>query len=296
MNLLIPNIIQTLDINNWQGPFVESMQLDAVSDLENGKIIYCPHLSFELSRAEKALLTPRTLDKNSKNISYNAIDKQLKGCRLKNHPLQDMKGMLSRYQIFSERLIGALIPHYRSRLIKGRTSYRPIEITGRQTSQLKDDTKLHVDAFSATPTQGNRILRVFTNINPFGQNRHWQLGEPFEEVVNQFAGSLKKPIWGSRTLLSLFKMTKSYRSLYDHYMLQLHDQMKLNPEYQANVSKLDFYFPPGSSWIVMTDCVSHAALSGQYVLEQTFYLPVERMQNPELSPLKILERCIYNNV
>lgn len=292
MNLSTPNVIQTIDIHNWQGPFADSIQLDAINALENGKVIYCPHLPFELSKAEKALLTPRTLDKNSKNISYNAINKELKGCRLKNHPCQDMKGILSRYQIFSEELLSALIPYYRSTLIKGRTSYRPIEIAGRHTSPLKDDTKLHVDAFSATPIQDNRILRVFTNINPFGQNRHWHLGEPFEEVAKHFVGSLKKPIWGSRTLLQLFKITKSYRSLYDHYMLQLHNQMKLDQEYQANVSKQDFYFPPGSSWIVMTDCVSHAALSGQFVLEQTFYLPVAGMQNSELSPLKILEKLI----
>ncbi len=287
------SIIETIDIHNWQGHFADNISFEPLSALENGKVIYCPNLAFELSRSEKAFLTPRTLDKHSKNISYNPIDKQLKGCRLKNHPLQDMKNMMARYEIFAKNLIFALIPHYRETLIPGRTSYRPIEIAGRATSALKDDTKVHVDAFSATPTQGKRILRVFSNMNPFGQSRHWQLGEPFEEVVNHFLASLKKPSWGSRALLSLFKITKSYRSLYDHYMLQLHNQMKLDLAYQANVPKEDFYFPPGSSWIVMTDCVSHAALSGQYVLEQTFYLPVKGMQNPELSPFKILERLAF---
>jgi len=36
--------------------------------------------------------------------------------------------------------------------------------------------------------------------------------------------------------------------------------------------------------------VSHAAMAGQYQLEQTFLLPVSAMQQPERSPLRILER------
>jgi len=39
-----------------------------------------------------------------------------------------------------------------------------------------------------------------------------------------------------------------------------------------------------------TDSVSHAAMSGQLVFEQTFYLPVRAMKNPERSPLRVLER------
>ena len=49
-------------------------------------------------------------------------------------------------------------------------------------------------------------------------------------------------------------------------------------------------FPAGSTWIAFTDGVSHAAMAGQYQLEQTFLLPVEAMQKPERSPLRILER------
>ena len=42
----------------------------------------------------------------------------------------------------------------------------------------------------------------------------------------------------------------------------------------------------------MTDKVSHAALSGQFLLEQTFYLPVQAMKDPNLSPLHMLERKV----
>jgi len=36
--------------------------------------------------------------------------------------------------------------------------------------------------------------------------------------------------------------------------------------------------------------VSHAAMSGQYQLEQTFLLPIGAMREPQRSPLRVLER------
>jgi hypothetical protein len=49
-------------------------------------------------------------------------------------------------------------------------------------------------------------------------------------------------------------------------------------------------FPAGSTWLAFTDQVSHAAMAGQYQLEQTFLLPVAAMIEPDRSPLRILER------
>ena len=42
--------------------------------------------------------------------------------------------------------------------------------------------------------------------------------------------------------------------------------------------------------MAFTDQVSHAAMAGQYQLEQTFYLPVAAMIDESRSPLRILER------
>ena len=66
--------------------------------------------------------------------------------------------------------------------------------------------------------------------------------------------------------------------------------MKLDENYQQTVTKQRVDFPADSTWLVFTDHVSHAALGGQFLLEQTFYLPVDAMANPELSPLKLWEK------
>ena len=49
-------------------------------------------------------------------------------------------------------------------------------------------------------------------------------------------------------------------------------------------------FPPGSVWVCFSDQTSHAVMSGQFMLEQTFFLPVDAMAHPEWAPLGILER------
>jgi len=73
-------------------------------------------------------------------------------------------------------------------------------------------------------------------------------------------------------------------------MLQLHDRVKANQGYHDQVPQATVSLAAGSTWLVFTDQVLHAVMSGQYTLEQTFHLPVEAQCRPELSPLRVLER------
>ena len=175
-------------------------------------------------------------------------------------------------------------------LTRGRTSFRPVEIAGRPSSWRKDDTRLHIDAFPATPSQGRRILRVFANVKPHGQPRSWRIGDSFDAVGRHFAPSLRMPWPGSGVVISsVLRVTKTPRSPYDALMLQLHDLMKEDTAYQQSAPQMSFDFPAGSTWMAFTDQVSHAAIAGQYQLEQTFLLPVSAMLDPDRSPLRILE-------
>ena len=65
------------------------------------------------------------------------------------------------------------------------------------------------------------------------------------------------------------------RSAYDRFMLRFHDYLKENTEYQTKWPKIRMEFPPGSTWMVYTDQVPHAAMSGQFMTEQTFIIPGE---------------------
>ncbi len=258
----------------------------AIDALESGKIIYLPQHPFALQITEHVLLADTILAPKHKNISYNHLTQKLGGYTTTQPSLPAMlQGFMHRYAEFAKQQIDTLLPNYSKALIWGRTSYRPAEIKGRITSKRKDDTRVHVDSFAATPVNGLRILRVFCNINPHGQPRVWHVGEPFSEVLSAFAHRIPPYSKLKAKLLQRVKLTKTLRSSYDHHMLHLHDQMKLDEKYQQTLKKQRVDFPSDSTWIVFTDHVSHAALSGQFLLEQTFYLPVEAMGNPELSPL-----------
>ncbi|MCL9682680.1 Kdo hydroxylase family protein [Legionella maioricensis] len=256
---------------------------ESINVLEAGKILFFPEHYF--SSIDHALMSESILHSTHKNVSYDYKRNKL-GAFKKDVPGLDKKleHFMRGYAEFAHKLIQTALPSYVPHLQWGRTSFRPAQISGRATSRRKDDTRLHVDSFSATPVNGLRILRVFCNINPQQEPRVWNLGEPFAQVLNRFAPRIRPYSKLTARVLKLVKTTKTLRSPYDHYMLHLHDTMKRDDRYQEQVEKIQINFPSQSSWIVFTDHVSHAALSGQYLLEQTFYLPVDKMANPELSP------------
>ena len=284
-------VLEPLDITSWQGPFSSMIVARAADALETGKVLYAPQLPFDLSAAERRFLSPGCLDGKSKNVSFRPASDALRGTRCVGPERGELLGMLQRYYNWASYLLKALCPEYSEHLTPGFTSFRPAEIAGRATSWRHDDTRLHVDAFPSRPMQGVRILRVFTNVNP-QMPRVWRVGEIFEQVAVNFLPSIKPPRPGSASLLYWLRIVKGRRTEYDHYMLGIHDEMKADDGYQSQVAQVQISIPPGTTWACFTDSVSHAAISGEFAFEQTFYLPVGAMKNPERSPLRVLERLV----
>lgn len=286
----IAEVLETLDLASWDGVAQTNMAGAAVEALEDGKVIYFPRLAFPLSTEERRFLTPETADARAKNISFDPRSGALKHAIGSPEDIAAIGRMIRRYSGRALALVRLLLPSYGDAIELGRASFRPAEISGRALSPRKDDTRLHVDAFPSTPTGGKRILRVFTNVNPGGEGRHWRLGAPFEDVARAFVNRIPKHSAAAARLMAAAGATKSYRTPYDHIMLKLHDTMKADDAYQCDAEQTEFSFPPGSTWIVYTDKVSHAAMGGQHLFEQTFYLPVPAMADPSKAPLRILER------
>lgn len=285
-------MIERIAVSSWHDAIDSATQLQAIEALESGRVVLLPNLDFAMHGNEQRFLSPDIVSPNSKNIRFNLRTKELGGCSLNAAEQQILSGMMQRFAEDCRSLVEKLLPHYTSNLTTARTSYRPVEISGRPSSYRKDDTRLHVDAFPSTPTAGKRILRVFTNVNPNGFARHWRLGEPFAKVVEQFLPQLPKPNVLAAKMMNLCKLTRGVRTPYDHYMHHLHNAMKKDMDYQKNANQEEFFFTPGSTWLVYSDQASHAAMSGQYLLEQTFYLPVTAMRNENSTPLRILEKAV----
>ena len=278
-----------IPLREWGACGNVAQQAAAQQALEDGQVLLLPLLGFSLQQDEHALLDGAVGSASSaKNISWEPA-RGVHGHGAA-HDAFLLAALMQRYARQTQRLLAGLLPAYSPHLQQGKASFRPVEIAGRVTSWRKDDTRLHVDSFPSSPTQGRRILRVFTNIHPGGAARVWKLGAPFEQVAQRFLPMAKRPQPVLAALLHGLHVTKSRRTAYDHYMLQLHDAMKADLDYQAQVEQHMHAFAPGQTWIVFSDVVSHAALQGQHALEQTWLLPVHAMAAPDKSPLAILER------
>jgi 3-deoxy-D-manno-oct-2-ulosonic acid (Kdo) hydroxylase len=283
------NKIEIVDLSHEQASCPPELQTRATEALENGAVLFLPHFSFPVRDEERPLFTPTIVGK-SKNVSYNPDTATIGGTSVEGPQAEVLRQMMARFATTSRSLVNLLFPDYTASLRQARASFRPVEIAGRASSWRKDDTRLHLDSFPSAPTQGSRILRVFINVNPQGKGRVWRIGESFENVATRFLPATKRPLPGSSALLKLLHVTKTPRSEYDHIMLQLHDLMKADMDYQQKVDQIEHEFPAGSAWIGYADQVSHAVMRGQYQLEQTFLIPIASLRAPQTSPLSVLER------
>jgi hypothetical protein len=278
----------TVDIAEWRPRVAPDGTERFARALEAGGVLVFPRLGFALSGAEQRFLDVRWSDGRAKNISLDG--EAIKGARGTPQELAALRTMVARFARDASALIAALFPRYAPHLTRARTSYRPHRATGRAVSWRKDDARLHIDAFPSRPNGGDRILRVFSNVNPSGEDRVWRVGEPFEAMAQRLLPRIRAQRPGEAALLRALRVTRTRRSEYDHFMLGLHDAAKADLDYQRTSPQEQARFAPGTTWICFSDQVMHAALDGQFMLEQTIHLPLSALYDPQRAPLAVLER------
>ena len=263
-----------------------------IAALEAGKVLYFPNFAqhgFAPQKEELALFREDIRDPKIRNISLSTGG-DLKGVVGDDGTRALMAGMIGRFRAEAEGLLANLVPRYGEHLRRGATSFRPSVVQNRVQSWRADDRRMHVDAFPSRPNYGERLLRVFTNVNQGGEPRVWRVGEPFEDVARRFLPKVKPYSAWQAKVLNALHVTKSLRSEYDHIMLQLHDAMKSDLDYQKNAPQVTFDFPPGCAWVCFSDQTSHAVMAGQYMMEHTLQLSPMHQYDKEASPLAILTR------
>jgi len=279
--------IVTLDLTGWRPALTPEAQQTSVRALEEGGVLVLPHVNFALTESERRFLSPEWSDGRAKNISLDGGT--LKGARGTPEDRAELAAMITRFAQKAAMLVTTLFPRYAPYVNQARTSYRPQPAVGRRMSWRKDDSRLHIDAFPSRPNHGQRILRVFSNVNP-ADDRVWRVGEPFEMMARTMLARVRRHRPAIAQALALLSVTKGVRSEYDHVMLSLHDEAKSDMSYQRDCGQQRVRFAPGATWLCFSDQVMHAAVSGQYMLEQTIHLPIAALYDPARSPLAILER------
>lgn len=279
--------VVTLDLKEWRPPLADEVPQRVSRALEEGGVIRLPHVNFVLTDSERRFLSPAWSDGRAKNISLDGG--RLKGAVGSPADCAELTAMIARFAAAAAELVTALFPRYAPYVKRARSSYRPQGAVGREVSWRKDDSRLHVDAFPSRPSRGERILRVFTNVNP-AEDRVWRVGEPFEAMAKTLLPRISNPVPGASAVLAALRITKGRRSVYDHLMLNLHDHAKADLTYQRECPQETVRFAPGTTWLCFSDQVMHAVVAGQFMLEQTINLPVSALYDPARAPLAILER------
>jgi hypothetical protein len=276
--------------------------------LEAGEILFFPRTPIEIAPDDLAFLLgqQQTGSKLHKNIAYKPNLDTVSGLDAGTAGEEEVKRLQAIMRKYSQdvtQFLGRFLSPYQGRWQLDYASFRPQEEEGRDLPLRRRNDLLHTDAFPTRPTRGARILRFFNNIHPT-RSRDWVVTDPFPLLAHRYApqeislpaaaGSAGRALRSLVNTVGLGHAIPSLkRSPYDDFMMRFHNFLKENSSFQSECRKEYVQFPAGSSWMVYTDMVPHAVLSGQYALEQTFLVDHQAMVSPESSPLSVLEAMTH---
>jgi len=237
-----------------------------------------------------------------KNIAYRPVSDRITGFEAENSEAERLRSIMREYSRAVVAFASKLLPEYAADWRLDYASFRPLEEEGRDLPINKRNDLIHIDAFPSRPTNGDLILRVFTNVHP-SKTRNWVVTDPFPVIAEKYARKAGlheiaagctsmggKLLNHSARLLKTMGLPVVPRSGYDRFMLHFHDYLKRSADFQETCAKYRFDFPPGSTWLAFTDVVPHSVHSGQHALEQTFLIARRSLVRPDHAPVAVLER------
>ena len=306
-------------LDTYDDDRLKQLKPDQLSDsLERGSIVYFPESPVPLPSEEDLSFLRQELPKllKLKNISYHPEVGRIPGLDSDDVELVErVNKILVTVSDNITSFIQKTAPRLADNWTIGTCSFRPIEEKGRNLKPHASNELVHIDAGAYGATNGDRILRFFINVNPLA-DRVWATKGSFPDLyaVHARRANLdcskaghrylsKGPLDHIRTSLintlvkagmPAVKVLDS--SPYDRVMRKFHNYMKDTPSFQQDQQGYEeFRFPPFSAWMVFTDMVSHASLSGQYALVLTSIVRLENCRLPELAPINILRQAASSN-
>lgn len=269
--------------------------------LERGEVVYFPKAPFPTpADADHAFLLQQQLNGPiHKNIGYDPATGKASGfVRGNSDDAERLRKLFAEFSLTTTEWLTKALPRYHADWQLDRISYRPEEEATRRLRHTSRNDLLHVDAFPGRPSQGQRILRVFANVNP-SEPRIWVTSSPFAALLEKYGEAAGLPRgngadWMGRVregVVRLFRPSKVQRSAYDSFMLRFHDYLKRNDDFQERGPKRLWTFPPGSAWLAFTDTCSHSVLRGRYALEHSYFVSPRVLALPDESPPALLTRA-----
>ena len=169
--------------------------------LERGEIVTFEPCPFALPTGDDLdfLMRQQLSGPAHKNISYNPANHAVAGFEFQSPEQAERLRQLLRD--FSERactFLAALLPRYARGWQPDRATLRPEEEATRRLRLTARNDLLHFDAFPSRPTRGQRILRLYVNINP-SDDRVWITSDTFARVLARYGRQAGLPSGDAKT-------------------------------------------------------------------------------------------------
>jgi hypothetical protein len=300
------SVVKTFDAEALQTP-VGSAIAEA---LETNHIVFFPKCPIRLPDAATLnyLRTELPSRLRLKNVSYHPEVDRVTGLKADAETTTRLTGILKAHLADVSAFLHQHIGHLTTEWTIGTCSFRPIQERGRNLKPHASNELVHLDAGAYGATDGDRILRFFVNCNDH-EDRVWATKGPVQDIVSRFGHAAGLVDAQGRLAVGLTKaapdkaLSGIVRGLarlnplarvldtspYDRAMRRLHNYMKDAEAFREDLRGYEeIRFPPYSSWMVFTDSVSHASLSGQFALVTTVIVRREYMQRPEFAPFNVL--------
>ncbi len=278
--------------------------------LEANRIVYFPRCPFPLpdAAALRHLRVELPSRLKLKNISYHSDSGRVSGLEADEATVERTRSVLREHWASLASFLRQVMPHLLLDSTVGKCSFRPIQERGRKLKPHASNELVHIDAGAYGATNGDRILRFFVNVNE-REDRVWASKGSIQDVLQRHgvaaglfdgSGRLRRRIHKnagdhafSLMVSALARVNPLARALdsspYDRAMRQLHNYMKDSEDFKADQRGYEeIRFPPGSAWMVFTDGVSHASLSGQFALVTTIIVRRSALRHPQYAPYELL--------
>jgi len=272
--------------------------VDTAMRLESGEAVSIPGFSnlplppFDLlDRVE----TWRLGGWGLKNPTWNPVSNHLHPSWTEKYPdAARFKDFLKEFQNAAERTIISFVPQWQGKLIPDRVCWRPWEMATRRIRWTARDDLFHVDHFSKRPSNGRRLIRFFMNLGRTDPIV-WAETDPLARLIEQgrkyglpevfrFSEKLRKNSLGKNT----WWIDRQTTSVHDMVLNSIHHGLKHDEAFQESARRRLTNYAPGSAWIAMTDACCHSILRGKWLVDVTWFLPLEACLSPDLAPSNLL--------
>jgi 3-deoxy-D-manno-octulosonic acid hydroxylase-like protein len=292
-----------------QSQIAQAGPTDISDELERGRIVVFPECPIELPTSEDLAFLREEMPKvlKLKNISYHPESGRIVGIKGEKAVIDRTQDLLKIHSGRVQEFLQKTIPALATGWMIGTSSFRPMQERGRELSAHASNELVHVDAGAYGATHGDRILRFFVNVNPT-EDRVWISKGAFPDLFKRFgekAGVVRNGADGyleegpldrfrTATVNAVSAVVPPARLLdsspYDRAMRRFHNFMKDTPEFQsATEGHQEYRMKPFWAWMVFTDMVSHAVVSGQHALVDTYVVPLRNCRLQEMAPINILK-------